>query len=89
MLSPDLVFVHKQAQDDQLVAYPQKFRDWPEACRTLSPIFQHHLVETPRSEGNRVMSRLNHPWAKIKQIYYTSIKQRERNCFRQLNLGND
>ena len=89
MLSPDLVFVHKQAQDDQLVAYPQKFRDWPEACRTLSPIFQHHLVETPRSEGNRVMSRLNQPWAEIKPIYCTSIRQRERSCFRQLNLGND
>ena len=32
------------------------------------------------------MSRLNQPWAKIKQIYYTSIRQRERNCFRQLSL---
>ena len=51
----------------------------------LFPIYLHHHIKTLRKNSSWVMSRSN-TCVGIKLIYYTSIKQRERKCFRQLNF---
>ena len=51
----------------------------------LFPIYLHHRIKTLRKNSSWVMSRSN-TCVGIKLIYYTSIKQRERKCFRQLNF---
>ena len=56
------------------------------ASPILSPICLHHLIGTLRSHSFRVMS-CPRTCARIKlKIYYTSIKQQERNCYCQLNF---
>ena len=82
-LSLPSVFVRKQDQSHQLAPYPLKFRLWREAvnsylrvcCTTISTSF-----------GNRAFGwcLVSAPCAEIKPIYCASIRQRERNCFRQL-----
>ena len=82
-LSLPSVFVRKQDQSHQLAPYPLKFRPQREAakdylrvcCTTISTSF-----------GNRAFGwcLVSAPCAEIKPIYCTSIRQRERNCFRQL-----
>jgi hypothetical protein len=52
----------------------------------LSPIHLHHLIGPLRSHSIRVMSRPNTLCRDEALIYYTSIKQREHNFFRQLNF---
>ena len=51
----------------------------------LFPIYLHHHIKTLRKNSSWVMSRSN-TCVGIKLIYCTSIKQRERKCFRQLNF---
>ena len=56
----------------------------PRSRHRLSPIFLHRWVRTPRREGNGAMSRFS-TLCRNRLIYCTSIKQRERKKFRQLN----
>ena len=82
-LSLPSVFVHKQDQSHQLVPYPLKLRLCREAgngylrfcCTTISTSFGKTAF------GWCLVSA---PCAEIKPIYCASIRQRERNCFRQL-----
>ena len=56
----------------------------PRSRHMLSSIFLHRQFRTPRREGNGAMSRFS-TLCRNRLIYYTSIKQRERKKFRQLN----
>ncbi len=79
------VFVLQQDPDHQLQPYPLKFHPGDEARPRLFPIYLHRLVlrfGTTSLERCLVLASN----AGIKPIYYTSIRQRERSCFRQLNF---
>ena len=63
-----------------------RFYRMPETDRRLSPIFLHRYI---RRFGTRASERclVPAPCAGIKPVIYcTSIRQRERNVFRQINL---
>ncbi len=79
------VFVLQQDPDHQLQPYPLKFHPGGEAHPRLFPIYLHRLAfrfGTTSLERCLVLASN----AGIKPIYYTSIRQRERSCFRQLNF---
>ena len=86
MLIPDLVFVPSQARDYQRRSYPLKLRGPVEAMGSLYPIYLHHLVPEPRvgRPGGDVSSL--QLLRGLRLIYCTSIKQRERSCFRHLKF---
>ena len=82
-LSLPSVFVRKQDQSHQLAPYPLKFRPWREAARSYLRVC---CTTISTSFGNRAFGwcLVSAPCAEIKPIYCASIRQRERNCFRQL-----
>ena len=82
-LSLPSVFVRKQDQSHQLAPYPLKFRLWREAARDYLRVC---CTTISTSFGNRAFGwcLVSAPCAEIKPIYCASIRQRERNCFRQL-----
>lgn len=51
----------------------------------LSPIYLHHHYQALRGQSSWGDVSFRPPWVGIKPIYYASIRQRERSCFRQLN----
>ncbi len=54
MLSYDLVFVHKQAQNHQLMAYPLKISKLPRGwADSISDFAEHHLSRNVSEKGNR------------------------------------
>lgn len=55
-------------------------------CSRLFPIWLHRCIKTLRKNCSWAMSRSDTSSVGIKLIYYASIKQRERSCFRQLNF---
>ena len=77
------VFVTQQDPDHQLRPYPLKFHPCGEAHISDLPA---PLCPQIRNNILGAMSRSAKPCGGIKLIYYTSIKQRERSCFRQLNF---
>ena len=78
------VFVLQQDPDHQLQPYPLKLHPSGGAHMGYSRFFLHRFTlrfGTTSLEQCLVPS----PCDGIKPIYYTSIRQRERSCFRQLN----
>ena len=82
-LSLPSVFVRKQDQSHQLTPYPLKFRRW---CKATNGYLRLCCTTCSTSFGNRAFGwcLVSAPCAEIKPIYCASIRQRERNCFRQL-----
>ena len=77
------VFVMQQDQDHQLHPYPLKFHQESEA----SPDYSWFYSTAGQNASGRELSGrclVPSPSKGIRPIYYTSIKQRERNDFRQL-----
>ena len=58
MLSLYLVFVLRQARNDQSQPYPLSVSASREAFVAIFPIYLHHLFDPSRKKDNRVMSRL-------------------------------
>ena len=80
----DLIFVIWQAQDYQPYPYPLNFEIKSRLPNLYFRFILHHLVQTSR---NRAMGwcLVRATVAQMKLTYYTSVRQRERNCyFRQL-----
>ena len=79
-----LVFVCRQDLDHQPTSYPLNFHQCSEAYTDYSRFNLHRLLSgfgTRSSE--RCLVQLSNSWIKP-VIYCTSIRQRERNYFRQL-----
>ena len=78
------VFVQQQDLDHQLLPYPQKFHYPCGAAESYFRFILHRWISgfgTTSSERCLVAS----PCDAIKPVTYcTSVRQRERNCFRQL-----
>ena len=84
MLIPVFIFVMQQDLDHQLHPYLLKFHLTVGAPDRLFPIFLHRLI---LRFGTRSLERclVLSPCKRIKPVIYcTSIRQRERSCFRQL-----
>ena len=64
---------------------PEIFITAPGLAGTISDLLRHRFNEL-RNNSYWVTSRSNALHRNKAQIYYASIKQRERNCFRQINL---
>ena len=84
-LSLPLIFVCKQDQSHQLAPYPLKLRLWREAANSYLR-FCSTTISTSFGKTAFGWCLVSAPCAEIKLIYCASIKQRERNCFRQLIL---
>ena len=84
MLIPAFIFVMQQDPDHQLHPYLLSFHLPVGAPDRLFPIYLHRLIlrfGTTSLERCLVLS----PCKRIKPVIYcTSIRQRERSCFRQL-----
>lgn len=82
-LASSSVFVCRQERSHQSTPYPLNVHSDYAANRNYSRFYLHLLVEPLRdlAFGRCLVPASN---AGIKLIYYTSIKQRERNYFRQL-----
>ena len=82
-LSSPLVFVCQQDRSHQSTPYPLNVHSDYTANRNYSRFYLHLLFEPLRdlAFGRCLVPTSN---VGIKLIYYTSIKQRERNYFRQL-----
>lgn len=74
------VFVRKQDPDHPFTPYPLKFHPRREA---VADYFRFNCTAESKSFGTTAFERCLVPasYAGIKPIYYTSIRQRERNCF--------
>ena len=83
-LIPDFIFVLRQDLDHQSQPYPLKLHPAAEASTRLFPIFLHRWVlRFGTTSLERCLVLL--PGRRIKPVIYcTSIRQRERNVFRQL-----
>ena len=83
-LSQTLVFVRRQDLGHPPAPYPLKFHPRHGAAVGYSRFYLHRLISgfgTTSSE--RCLVTLSH--SAIRPVtYYTSVRQRERNCFRQL-----
>ena len=79
------IFVHKQDRSHQLTPYPFSFVLHPRLCRTILDFaaFPVQVASRRRHLGNVLFQHLV---SELSYIYYDSIKQQERNYFRQLNL---
>ena len=82
-LIPDLFFVCRQDLDHRPAPYPLWASPHVRGRVRLSPILLHHFARALQGVSLWVMSRLS-TLCRDKLIYYTSIKQRERNEFRQI-----
>lgn len=82
-LASSSVFVCRQERSHQSTPYPLHVHSDYTANRNYSRFYLHLLVEPLRdlAFGRCLVPASN---TGIKLIYYTSIKQRERNYFRQL-----
>lgn len=65
---------------------PLNISPQPRGRPWLFPIWLHRYIKTLRKNCSWAMSRSNTSLVGIKLTYYTSIRQRERSCFRQLNF---
>ena len=79
------VFVTQQDPDHQLRPYPLKLHPCGEAH---TGYFRFTCTALPSDSEQHPWSDVSfrQPCGGIKLIYCTSIKQRERSCFRQLNF---
>lgn len=80
------VFVLRQDPDHQSQPYPLKFHHTAGARHDY---FRFNCTAWPKSFGTTAFERclVLLPCSWIKPIiYYTSIRQREHNCFRQINF---
>ena len=79
------VFVPRQDLDHQSRPYPLKFHPGNEAYPNY---FRFTCTALPSDSEQHPWSDVSfrQPCGGIKLIYCTSIKQRERSCFRQLNF---
>ena len=78
------VFVCRQDLDHQPASYPLKFHLCSEACTDYFRLNLHRLISGfGNTSSERCPVRLSD--SRIKPVTYcTSVRQRERNCFRQL-----
>ena len=83
-----LVFVMQQDQDHQLHPYPLKFHWQHEAAVNYSRLYSTADQNASGRMAFWAMSRSPAPRLarELGHIYYASIRQRERNEFRQLIL---
>ncbi len=80
------IFELQQDPDHQLQPYPLKFHHAREATHDY---FRFNRTALPKRFGTTAFEQclVLSPCDWIKPIiYYTSIRQRERNCFRQINF---
>ena len=79
------IFVYRQDRSHQSIPYPLKFR---ERCEESLKLFPNLLCHFTKRFGTRAFEwhLVSTTMAEIKLIYYTSIKQRERNEFRQIKF---
>ena len=85
MLIPDFIFVHRQDPDHQPTPYSLKLHL---NIETWTDYFRFTCTAGSRRFGTTSLGRclVPSPGDGIKPVIYcTSIRQRERNCFRQLN----
>ena len=80
-----IVFEQRWVQSNSYVTLSSKFSPRLRGQSQLFPICLHHYARELRKKSFGVMSRPLTPWTDKALMYYTSIKQREHNCFRQLN----
>ena len=80
-----IVFEQRWVQSNSYATLSSKFSPRLRGQSQLFPICLHHYARELRKKSFGVMSRPLTPWTDKALMYYTSIKQREHNCFRQLN----
>ena len=81
-----LIFVQRQDPDHQSQPYPLKFHT---CIKAYTSYFRFNSIASPKSFGTTVFERclVPSPGDGIKPVIYcTSIRQRERNYFRQINF---
>ena len=83
-LISDFIFVLRQDLNHQPQPYPLKSHTHSEACKCYSRFYLHRLIfRFGTTSSERCLVPL--PRRGIKPVIYcTSIRQRERSCFRQL-----
>lgn len=83
-LSRPSVFVRKQDPSHPFTPYPLRFH---RPCKAADDYLRFSCTTFPECFGATVSEwcLVSAPGAEIKVIYYTSITQRERSCFRQIN----
>ena len=85
MLIPVFIFVIRQDLDHQPYPYPLNLHPPAEASKRLFPMFPAPLYLPDSEQHPEERCLVPSPSERIKPVIYcTSIRQRERSCFRQL-----